>query len=51
MLQKFLMRIPGGVFGAKVEKRLLGVLELDNRMEQYDTIHRLVENCMNACPI
>ena len=35
-----MLKIPGGVLGPAVEQKLLGVLELDNRMEQYDTIHR-----------
>jgi len=42
VIKKFLLKIPGGVLGPSVEQKLLGVLELDNRMEQYDTIHSII---------
>ena len=40
VLQMFLLRIPGGLFGADVEKHLLNVLELNNRVDQCDAINR-----------
>ena len=39
-LQKFLLKIPSGVFGEDTEQRLLSVLELPTRMEQYDVTHK-----------
>ena len=39
-LQKFLLKIPNGVFGEDTERRLLSVLELPTRMEQYDVTHK-----------
>ncbi len=39
VLQKFLLKIPTGVFGEESERRLLTVLELPTRMEQYDITH------------
>ena len=39
VLQKFLLSIPGGVFGAEQEEKLLTVLKIDNQLKQYDVIH------------
>lgn len=39
----FLLKIPGGLFGAEVERNLLNVLELNSRFEQCDAIYRLVK--------
>jgi len=38
----FLLKIPGGLFGAEIEHRLLNVLELSSHCEQCDAIHRYV---------
>ena len=35
----FLLKIPGGLFGAEVEHRLLNVLELNSHCDQCDEIH------------
>lgn len=37
VVKKFLLKIPGGVFGPDVEYQLLQVLEIDNRMQQHMT--------------
>jgi len=39
LLQMFLLKIPGGLFGAEVEHRLLNVLELNSHCDQCDEIH------------
>jgi len=38
----FLLKIPGGLFGAEIEHRLLNVLELNSHCDQCDAIHRYV---------
>jgi hypothetical protein len=38
-LQKFLLRIPGGIFGTDGEAVLLSVLSLQHKMEQYEAVH------------
>lgn len=40
--KKFLLRIPGGLFGADVENRLLGVLRLNSRAKKYETINSII---------
>jgi len=42
----FLLKIPGGLFGAEIEHRLLNVLELNSRCEQCDAIHWYVISLM-----
>lgn len=37
--QMFLLKIPGGLFGAEVEHQLLRVLELNGLCDQFDAIH------------
>jgi len=47
-LQRFLLCIPGGVFGAEGEETLLSVLEVENELEQYDIINRCVISSLLA---
>ncbi|KAF6034487.1 hypothetical protein EB796_007208 [Bugula neritina] len=42
VIKRFLLCIPGGVFGAEGEETLLSVLEVENELEQYDIINRVV---------
>lgn len=41
-MQKFLLKIPGGIFGPEVEASLLEVLDMPNKQDQYDRIQRFV---------
>jgi len=38
--QKFLLKIPGGLFGRELEAQLLSVLDLRSRLQQYKAIQR-----------
>jgi len=38
--QKFLLRLPGGIFSADGEETLLRVLALGHKMEQYEAVHK-----------
>lgn len=38
-LQKFLLRLPGGIFGKEGEATLLSVLSLQHKMEQFEAVH------------
>ncbi|XP_048766598.1 uncharacterized protein LOC125673814 isoform X2 [Ostrea edulis] len=39
VVKKFLLRIPGGIFGTEGEATLLSVLSLQHKMEQYEAVH------------
>lgn len=39
ILQKFLLRLPGGIFGKDGEATLLSVLTLQHKMEQFEAVH------------
>jgi len=48
LLQMFLLKIPGGLFGAEIEHRLLNVLQLSSHCDQCDAIHRYFNNVLVA---
>ncbi|ESO87292.1 hypothetical protein LOTGIDRAFT_77392, partial [Lottia gigantea] len=43
VVKKFLLRLPGGVFGPDGEERLLQVLTLGHRTEQCQAVHEFIE--------
>ncbi|XP_049859072.1 uncharacterized protein LOC126353893 isoform X3 [Schistocerca gregaria] len=42
VLKKFLRKLPGGIFGREGEQRLFTVIDMGNKEEQRDEIHRLI---------
>jgi hypothetical protein len=40
IFQRFLLRIPGGIFGLEIEEELLDSYFIEDPNEQLDTIHR-----------
>lgn len=48
VVKKFLLKIPGGVFGPDVEYQLLQVLLIDNRMQQHNAIHSIISSLSPA---
>lgn len=40
VIKKFLLKIPGGIFGPEAEANLLEVLDMPNKQDQYDRIQR-----------
>lgn len=40
VLQKFLIKLPGGVFGPEIERKFLAVLEIPQRVEQYEEFNK-----------
>lgn len=39
VVKKFLLRLPGGIFGKEGEATLLSVLSLQHKMEQFEAVH------------
>ncbi|KAK3097207.1 hypothetical protein FSP39_007494 [Pinctada imbricata] len=42
VVKKFLLRIPGGIFGEEGEETLLKVLNMKHKMEQYEAVHEYI---------
>ena len=43
IFQKFLLKIPGGIFTPEGEEQLLNVLTIEEKMRQIDAVHKWVE--------
>ena len=46
--QKFLIKVPNGMFGSALEEELLEVLEMEDPGEQFETINRCRSH--SSCP-
>ncbi|CAH1800114.1 unnamed protein product [Owenia fusiformis] len=43
VVKKFLLKLPGGIFGEDTEQDLLSVLDLSHTLQKYDAIHTIIE--------
>lgn len=48
VIKKFLLRIPGGIFGQEVEARLIETLQMDDRFKQLKAIHSIISGLAPA---
>lgn len=44
VVKKFLLRLPGGIFGPEGEETLLHVLAIGHKMEQYEAVHKFLSS-------
>ncbi|XP_063402909.1 uncharacterized protein LOC134686957 [Mytilus trossulus] len=44
VVKKFLLRLPGGIFGPEGEHTLLHVLAIGHKMEQYEAVHKFISS-------